>query len=278
MTLPPALAALVDRLARAHATGTPADDTGLAPPSPEDADRALHALAARCGWWPAGGAGPGHWKSGGPARDAALAHAPLPPAGVSAASADPATGEARAPWPALPFGAAGLEPEIALRLARPVSAAEAAVWDPAAPVPPDAGLIDGLCVSIELVTTRWARGGDTAASLRRADLQSHAALVTGPWLPWDAARLAAHDWAAQACTVTVDGEVRAAVRGSHALGRPDWGLAAWLRHATTAGWYAGGTVPAGTVVTTGSWAGLVPATPGAAVRVEFGGLGALRLG
>ena len=101
--------------------------------------------------------------------------------------------------------------------------------------------------------------------------------MTGPWLPWDAGRVAAHDWATQACTVTVDGDVRAAVRGSHALGRPDWGLAAWLRHATTAGWYAGGTVPAGTVVTTGSWAGLVSAAPGADVRVAFDGLGAVRL-
>ena len=57
--------------------------------------------------------------------------------------------------------------------------------------------------------------------------------------------------------------------GTHALGDPAWLLPIWLRHATR----HGDVVPAGTVVTTGTWAGVVPATQGDAVEVAFEGIG-----
>ena len=59
-------------------------------------------------------------------------------------------------------------------------------------------------------------------------------------------------------------------RGSHPLGDPAWLLAVWLQHATR----HGETVPAGTVVTTGTWCGMLPAQAGERVQVNFEGIGA----
>ncbi|MET0349600.1 MAG: fumarylacetoacetate hydrolase family protein, partial [Rhizobacter sp.] len=58
-------------------------------------------------------------------------------------------------------------------------------------------------------------------------------------------------------------------RGTHSCGDPTWVLPEWLRHATA----DGGMVPAGTVVTCGTWCGLLIAQPGELVSVEFDGIG-----
>jgi 2-keto-4-pentenoate hydratase len=58
-------------------------------------------------------------------------------------------------------------------------------------------------------------------------------------------------------------------QGSHSLGDPAWLLAQWLRHVAR----NGATVPAGTVVTTGTWCGMLPASPGDLVTVRFDGIG-----
>ncbi len=50
---------------------------------------------------------------------------------------------------------------------------------------------------------------------------------------------------------------------------PAFVLPAWLRHATR----AGDVVAAGSVVTTGTWCGIVPSAAGDLVRVEFPGIG-----
>jgi 2-keto-4-pentenoate hydratase len=50
---------------------------------------------------------------------------------------------------------------------------------------------------------------------------------------------------------------------------PAFVLVPWLRHATR----DGASVPAGTVVTTGTWCGLLDAQPGDSVRVVFDGIG-----
>ena len=58
-------------------------------------------------------------------------------------------------------------------------------------------------------------------------------------------------------------------RGSHSCGDPAWVLADWLRHATA----RHGRLPAGSVVTTGTWAGAPPASPGDEVVLAFDGIG-----
>ena len=207
------------------------------------------AVAQAMGWFPPGPAR--HWKSGGPNRQAVLTHAPLPPTGVRTSPADYAD---------LQFHAIGIESEIALRLGQPVSPAQAAAL-----TPETAGMfVDAMAVSIEIVDSRWQEGGGAPALLRLADLQSHGALALGDWVPY-----AARDWAAQRCTTRIGTREPVVRTGTHPLGDPAWLLPTWLQHATR----KGATVAAGTVVTTGSWVGLLPAARGDAVDVEFDGVG-----
>jgi 2-keto-4-pentenoate hydratase len=194
---------------------------------------------------------PQHWKSGGPSRDAVLTHAALPPGGVWASPAG-----ARA-WP---FRLRGIEAEIALRLACDVSPAQAATLDAANA----AALVDAMCVSIEIVDSRWVEGLAAPAFAKLADLQSHGALVLGPWTAF-----AARDWAAQSVQVRIGAQPPVERRGSHAMGDPAFVLPAWLRHATRDGL----SVAAGTVVTTGTWVGILDAAAGDLVRAEFPGIG-----
>ena len=58
-------------------------------------------------------------------------------------------------------------------------------------------------------------------------------------------------------------------RGTQSLGDPAWLLPIWLKHVTR----HGATVPRGTVVTTGTWCGLLEAKAGDRVRVVFEGIG-----
>jgi 2-keto-4-pentenoate hydratase len=119
-------------------------------------------------------------------------------------------------------------------------------------------------VSIELVDSRWQQGLAAPALLRLADLASHAALVLGPWRVYEP-----RDWSQQAGRLVIGERPPVEMLGTHSCGDPAWVLADWLRHATA----RHGTLPAGTVVTTGTWCGLPMAAAGDAVRVVFDGIG-----
>jgi 2-keto-4-pentenoate hydratase len=258
MNLPAGLAPLVDTLAIAWRTHTTADVTLAPVPADPDAAYAVQAaLAETLGWFQQTPAP--HWKSGGASRDAVLTHAPLPTAGVWRSPAD-----ARA-WP---FTLRYVEAEIALRLGTPVDAARAATLDATSA----AACVDAMTVSIEIVDSRWQQALGAPALLRLADLQSHGALVLGAWVPY-----VARDWAAQACRVQIGGQSGGGqvhgFTGTHSCGDPAWVLASWLRHLTR----DGATVPAGTVVTTGTWCGALEAQAGDAVSVHFDGVGEARV-
>lgn len=244
--------AVIEALLKARRTLQPADATPLLASlvAPDDAYLVQTAVANELGWFDAEGVAL-NWKSGGPSRSVALGHSPLPPTGVWQSPAD-----AR-PWP---FRLRFIEAEVALRLGRPVDAALAATLD-ATNAP---ALVDAMTVSIEIVDSRWQQGLQAPALLRLADLQSHGALVLGPWMPFDAAR----DWSQQRCEVHI-GSVVHEFRGTHSLGDPAYVLAAWLRYATA----DGAVLPAGAVVTTGTWCGALEAQAGDAVRVLFDGIG-----
>jgi 2-keto-4-pentenoate hydratase len=215
-----------------------------------DAYSVQERVAETLGWFD-GTAVPAHWKSGGPSRDAVLTHAPLPPAGVRASPAD---------FGDMHFNAPGIEAEIALRLGHSVTPAQAAAL-----TPEKAGeLVDAMAVSIEIVDSRWKDPALASAWLRLADQQSHGALVLGAWMPY-----AARDWAAQRCEVRIGARAPVLRTGTHPLGEPAWLLPIWLQHATRDGQI----VPAGTVVTTGSWVGVLPLAAGEAVAVDFPGIG-----
>ncbi|MEC5212003.1 2-keto-4-pentenoate hydratase [Polaromonas sp. CG_9.5] len=210
-------------------------------------------VAERLAWFTPGA--PPYWKTGGPSRQAVQTHARLPERGIwhSPASTD---------WP---FAMRGIEAEIALRLAVPVDAALAAGLDRDSA----SQLVDAMTVAIEVVDSRWTQGGQAPDLLKLADLQSHGALVLGDWLPFDAE----HDWATQRCRVEISGAPAQTFAGTHSLGDPAWVLAAWLRHATQ----GGQVLPAGSVVTTGTWCGVLQAKAGDTVVATFDGIGSARI-
>jgi 2-keto-4-pentenoate hydratase len=247
--------AVAAALLQARRDRRPVDAAPLAQsvPSAQDAYAVQDAVARAFGWFADGAAR--HWKSGGPSRDKELTHAPLPPGGVRSSPADLRD---------LHFNVRMIEAEVALRLKRQVSAADAAGLDPAT----GHELVDAMCVSIEIVDSRWQDMKQAPALVKLADLQSHGALVLGAWQPF-----ARRDWAAQACTVTIGGNEPKTFRGTHSLGDPAWLLPLWLKHATR----HGDTVPAGAVVTTGTWCGLLEAQAGDRVRAVFDGIGEAEL-
>lgn len=192
------------------------------------------------------------WKSGGPSRGAMLTHAPLPSVGLLH------SGATLAP---LPSGRRIVEAEIALKLGRDVSARDAAQLTPEAA----AEWVSAFAPAIEVVDSRWRQGLDCGALLKLADHQGHGALVLGEFVPCRPV-----DWMAQVCCVTVGATIRSFV-GTHALRDPAWLLPTWLRHATR----NGATVPAGALVTTGTWCGMLAVAAGTEVSVEFAGIGAV---
>ena len=192
-----------------------------------------------------------HWKSGGPSREATLTHAPLPSAGVRTSPADMRD---------LHFNLRLIEAEVALRLGQAVTPAMAAALTPE----DAAALLDGMTVSIEVVDSRWQDLPKVPALLKLADLQVHGALALGEWVPF-----VARDWAAQTCEVTIGSHAPQHFAGTHSLRDPAWLLPIWLRHVTR----DGQTVPAGTVVTTGTWCGMLKAQAGDRVTARFAGLG-----
>jgi 2-keto-4-pentenoate hydratase len=221
---------------------------------PDDAAAyAVQDQVARALGWFAGDA-PRSWKSGGVSASTQT-HAPLPPDGVLPSPAD---------LGAWPMHLCRVEAEIALRLGRDVDASAAASLD----ADRAAAAVDAMCVSIEIVDSRWASGLDASAPEKLADLQSHGALVLGAWVPY-----AARDWASQRCIVRIGGRPPVERRGTHPMGDPARVLPAWLRHASAR---CGG-LRAGTVVTTGSWVGMLEAGRGDAVHVSFEGIGDARV-
>lgn len=218
--------------------------------SPEEAYAVQEQVGRSADWFASGV--PRHWKSGGPSRTAALTHAPLPPANVWASPAD-----ARA----CHFNHRLIEAEVALRLARDVSPDDAAKLAHESA----AALVDGMAVSIEVVDSRWQQFPQLAAALLKlADQQSHGALVLGEWRPFEA-----RDWSRQPCVVQIGAGAPQSFRGSQSLGDPTWLLPIWLQHVTR----QGATVPRGTIVTTGTWCGMLEAQRGDKVKVVFEGIG-----
>lgn len=194
---------------------------------------------------------PRHWKTGATGRDGIAPHAALPEEGIWTSGHD-----ARG-WP---FHHRLIEAEVALRLRRAVTAEEAGTLDHDAAM----ALVDAMAVAIELVDFRWRQAAQAPALLKLADLQSHGALVVGAWQPFSPP-----DWANQRCTVRIGAAQAREFRGTHSVGNPALLVAPWLRHATR----HGGTVQAGTIVTTGTWCGMLPAERGDRVTVTFDGIG-----
>lgn len=240
-TPPPSRAALIQALSSAHrkAVLLNAQDWASLVQSEADAYSMQDGVAAALGWAPT------VWKSGGAAPQGPFSHSPVNSHGSSV--------------PGVPL--LGVEVEVALRLARDITPGEALQPLQAADV------VDAMCVAVECVASRWQQGLEAPALLRMADFQSNAGLALGPWQPWRVL-----DWAGLEWRLALPGQAEIARRGGHSLADPAGVLPAWLQHLTRKGQVA----RAGTVVTTGAWAGLhaLTATPGV-LRLAMAGLGEL---
>lgn len=224
--------ALINQLADCHRHGTRlrAADWVNAVTRPEAAYAVQEGVAERLGW-PLE-----RWKSGGASPAGPFSHSPV----------GPNTHGARL----------GVEVEVALRIARDVSATDA--------LHPMPELVDAICPALELIASRWEEGLAAPELLRMADFQSNAGLCLGPWQA-----LRDIDWATLPWRLSRSGEAELSGRGGHSLANPLAVLPAWLRHATR----DGRTVRAGTVVTTGAWAGLHPLREGGTAHLTLEGLG-----
>lgn len=127
-----------------------------------------------------------------------------------------------------------------------------------------AGEPEAMCIAVELIASRWEEGLAAPDLLRMADHQSNAGLLLGPWQPYRAL-----DWPQLAWRLTLPGQPDIVRRGGHSLGDPAAVLPAWREHAAR----HGRTVLAGTVVTTGAWAGLHAHTGPVQGTLAIDGLG-----
>ena len=242
--------AVASALKRARAGGQQVDAMGgdLVLPDCDSAYAVQTEMGRDLGWWTDV---PLHWKTGAASLSAEQTSAPLPDVGVWLSPANATA------WP---MHKRGVEAEIAFRLARVVTPEEAAQLD----VNQARALIDAMTVSIELVDFRWQQNMAAPDLLKLADLQSHGALVLGDWVPF-----AQRDWSAQVCRTWVGSQPEVMRQGTHSLGDPTLVLPRWLRHASR----RFGSLAQGTVVTTGTWVGLLYASEGDLVRVAFDGIG-----
>ena len=196
-----------------------------------------------------------YWKAGGPSRLGDIANTALLDSGVWSS---PAQASSHA------FNIRLIEIEIAFKTNRTVTPEEAMGMTQ------EQGhrLIDALTVSIEIVDSRWDQIDDASPLLKLADMQSHGALVLGDWIPYSD-REVHRDWSKQRCTVKIGDQKPLEFIGTHSLKDPRWVIPFWVRHATA----GNKSLPAGSVVTTGSWCGMPAAKAGDLVTAQFDGIG-----
>ena len=146
-------------------------------------------------------------------------------------------------------GLLGVEAEIAFRVNQRLEAEEALVL-------------------IELCETRLADFAKAPPLLKLADFQSNGAFVLGSGTRnWRAI-----DFAVLEAEVLVNGKSAKKSAGSHPSGDPS-SLVPWtIEHVA-----GRGGLQAGDVITTGSWVGIVPVSPGDEVAARFAGIGEARL-
>jgi 2-keto-4-pentenoate hydratase len=169
---------------------------------------------------------------------------------------------APAAFPAALVPMLGVEPEIAFRLEADVAGSAAGLT------------LDGLdrlvsvVPAIEIVDSRFASYEGTPLLHRAADLMSNGGLVHGEtWTGVSSTALRELSVAMHAGGATL-----AAVTGGHPAGDPRLPALAFLQAPGRPA-----VLPRGTIITTGSYAGLLRARPGDAVTATFAGYGSVAL-
>lgn len=247
MNTPATLQAIAQALVHARRTGTPCPMADPACDLSEADAYAIQAMVAQgMGWFASGR--PTAWKVGGTTTVSA---APLPEVLSSPAH-----------WPHTDGSPLLVEAELAFRLQRTPQHAH--------------DMLDSLgsvCVSLEVIGTRWREGLNTPAVWKLADQGVHGGLVIGPEQPFSACQhFTLADWGRQRCHLSVDGEVRREGAGGHPAISPLTTLSWLYEHAAR---HTGG-LQAGDLITTGAW--LMDTVPaGSEVCVGVAGFGEVRV-
>jgi 2-keto-4-pentenoate hydratase len=181
------------------------------------------------------GGRPGAWKAIPPRPNASAAASPVPAGHVVSSPARLKAGR----------GLLGVEAEIAFRLGADLEPEEALVL-------------------IELCETRIADWANAPSLWKLADFQSNATLIVGTGLR--ACRQI--NFSAQRVELWVNGSIKAQAVGAHPAKDPSTLLPWMLRHCASRGG-----LHAGDIVTTGSWVGIVKASPGDEIVARFPGIG-----
>lgn len=162
---------------------------------------------------------------------------------------------APATFPAALVPMLGVEPEIAFRLEEEIGPDRSVTLE-------EFDRLTSVLTAIEIVDTRFASYDDTPLLHRAADFMSNGGLVLGD-VRTDMRR---DELAGLEVTVEIGGAVAARVTGGHANGDPRLPALAFLQAPGRPA-----VLPRGTVITAGSYAGLLRARPGDTVTARFAG-------
>jgi len=177
----------------------------------------------------------GGWKIGAKTEDGPIQGAPLPGRGIHASPAVLARSD---------FPVFGIELEIMFRFGRDFMPGSAAVSEEQV-----LSSIDSIAASIEIVSSRLTGWPDVPKLNQLADLQNHGALIAGEFVAYDAGV----DFRSPQAQLTLNGRDVFNGAGTNPAGDPRR-LLHWLVGHCNEQNIA---LPAGTVVTAGSYTGMV---------------------
>lgn len=230
-------------LAEVRRTGRPFQAFAPGPSDAQEAYRVQDGVARALG--PVGG-----WKVGAKTPDAPPNAAPLLQALIRTSPAD---------WPGDALRLRGVEAEIAFRIGRDI---------PAGQVPSEAealAAVESVHVAIEIVDTRLEGWKDADPLWQMADNNSNGGFVYAA----DGIPFRDQDFTDAPVRLVIDGRIAVEQRGGNSAGNPRRLLVWLIAHAAR---HRGG-LPAGTMITTGSYTGMIFVESGARVEAAFEGVG-----
>lgn len=196
----------------------------------------------------------GGWKIGAKSEDGPIQGAPLPRRGIYASDAAVARSD---------FAVFGIELEIMFRFGRDFLPGAAVVTEEQV-----LSAIDGIAASIEIVSSRLKGWPDVPKLNQLADLQNHGALIVGEFVAYDAGA----DFRSPQAQLVLNGRDVFKGAGTNPAGDPRR-LLHWLVGHCNAQNIA---LPAGTVITAGSYTGMLFPEEAGLVMGEIAGLPPVR--
>ncbi|QJE02451.1 2-keto-4-pentenoate hydratase [Massilia forsythiae] len=223
-------------------------------PAALEPDSGADAYAAQRAFLAAQGLSIGGWKIGAKSEDGPIQGAPLPSKSIHAAPARIRLDE---------FPVLGLEVEIMFRLKHDLAADAATLSEQDV-----LDSIAGIAASVEIVSSRLQGWPDVPKLNQLADLQNHGALVVGEFVDYDRDL----DFRTPQAVLNVNGRDVFNGAGANPAGDPRRLLHWLVKHCAEQGL----ALPAGTVITAGSYTGMFFAKERGEVSASIAGLPPIR--